>query len=133
MVNMIIADGRKHFYQYDENAVLMVSGCDEVHFCHQGDEKAIARKVQYHDHHNNKYIESQYAVSHGYCGGKKPPKPKHGHKGEPGFVYVPKCLLESAETLMCYGYRNASTLCRFYFEVKKRPMPADYVNDEEHE
>lgn len=133
MINMTIAGERKHFYQYDENAVLLVSGCDEVHFCHEGDEKAIVREVIYHDHHNNKHIQSQYANSRGYCESRKPPKPVHGHREEAGFVYVPKCLLETDETLMCYGYKDLNTLCRFYFEVKGRSRPDDYVDDEEHE
>jgi len=132
-VNMTIADGRTHFYQYDESCALLVSGCKEVHFCHGGDEKAIVRKVIYHDHHNDRYVPSQYAVSRGKCGAR-PPKPKHGHRTEAGFVYVPKRLLESAEPLLCFGYTDARTLCRFYFEVKARPMPDDYVgDDEEHE
>lgn len=130
---MTIADGRTHFYQYDESCALLVSGCKEVHFCHGGDEKAIVRKVIYHDHHNDRYVPSQYAVSRGKCGAR-PPKPKHGHRTEAGFVYVPKRLLESAEPLLCFGYTDARTLCRFYFEVKARPMPDDYVgDDEEHE
>jgi len=129
-VNMIIADGRKHFYQFDENGVLTVSGCDEVHFCHEGDEVAIAKKVLYHEHHNERYVPSQYAVSTGRCDAH-PPKPKHGHRTEQGFVYVPKVLLETTEKLLCYGYKNKVTVCRFYFAVESRPKPDDYVNEED--
>ena len=100
MVNMIIADERTAFFQYDENAVLMVSGCDEVHFCHEGDEAAIVREVTYHDHEDDEIVESQYAVSPGWCGGRKPPKPEHGHRTEPGFVNVPGTLLETSEKLL---------------------------------
>lgn len=109
---MTIAGPRNHFYQWDNNAVLMVSGCDEVHFCHAGDEKAIIVDVAYHSH---------CCYDH----------PVHGHFTEPGFAKVPVRLLESDEPLIAYGYENKNTYVRFEFNVEARPKPSSYVTPSE--
>ena len=44
---------------------------------------------------------------------------------------MPKVLLETTEKLLCYGYKNKVTVCRFYFAVESRPKPDDYVNEED--
>ena len=110
MVNMVIANDAKAFWQWDKNAVLMVSGCDEVHFCHEGDETAILVPVTFTD---------------GAC------RLEHGHREKKGFVNVPVVLLESSEELICFAYGEDKTLCRFYFDVRERPMPSTYVPESE--
>lgn len=48
-MSMIIADGRMHFYQWDTGqqlAVIHEEGCEEVHFCHNGDEAALVCPIR---------------------------------------------------------------------------------------
>lgn len=48
-MSLIIADGRMHFYQWDTGqqlAVIHEEGCEEVHFCHNGDEAALVCPIR---------------------------------------------------------------------------------------
>ena len=48
-MRLIIADGRMHFYQWDTGqqlAVIHEEGCEEVHFCHNGDEAALVCPIR---------------------------------------------------------------------------------------
>ena len=108
-VNMTLADGRDCLFQYDESAFLFVSGCREVHFCHEGDDESIVVPVVLHDHAADD-LSSLPAYG---CG--------HGHFGKVGHVLVPASLLKRAEDIIAYGAGLDNTFCRFVFHVEGRP------------
>lgn len=48
-MSLIIADGRMHFYQWDtgqQMEVIHEEDCEEVHFCHNGDEAALVCPIR---------------------------------------------------------------------------------------
>ena len=90
-VNMTIADGRDGFFQYDENAFLLVSGCHEVHFCHSGDDETVVVPVIPHDDSADDLFCPLSFRRH------------HGHRGATGHVLVPASLLQSSADIGAYG------------------------------
>ncbi len=110
-VNMTIADGRDGFFQYDENAFLLVSGCHEVHFCHSGDDETVVVPVIPHDDSADDLFCPLSFRRH------------HGHRGATGHVLVPASLLQSSADIVAYGAGLDNTFCRFVFTVEPRPKP----------
>ena len=96
-----IYDGRKYFWQWDTNQKLIVL------------DDSVA-EIQFSNKHMPNAIVKRVYEEDGLR-----------------VCNVPKVILQSSENVIAYAASNYATLDSIQFAVKKRPIPNDYVTDNE--